>query len=127
MPIILKLFNNTHMSLGKWKSKSDRYVESYDIDWELGLDQHTLEELYYLNWIFFGVEYNELMSIWGMESLETLGDEGNFGRYIDYERAYEVVAQREKKINRILGTDRRLLIGEFAISDMIDWKSLIYK
>ena len=122
MPIILKLFNNTPMSLGKWKSKSDRYVESYDIDWEIGLDQHTLEELYYLNWIFFGVEYNELMSIWGMERLETFGDEGNFGRYIDYERAYEVVAQRQKKINRILGTERSRLIGEFAITDMVDWK-----
>lgn len=113
------------MSLGKWKSKSDRYVESYDIDWEIGLDQHTLEELYYLNWIFFGVEYNELMSIWGMERLETLGDEGNFGRYIDYERAYSVAARREKKINRILGTERSRLIGEFAITDMVDCKKSI--
>ncbi len=113
------------MSLGKWKSKSDWYVESYDIDWEMGLDQHTLEELYYLNWIFFGVEYNELMSIWGMERLETLGDEGNFGRYIDYERVYAVVSQREKKINRILGTERAPLIGEFAIHDMVDWKKSI--
>ena len=122
MPIILKLFNNTPMSLGKWKSKSDRYVESYDIDWEMSLDQHTLDELYYLNWVFFGIEYNELMCIWNMESLETFGDEGNGGRYIDYEQAYGVATRREKKINRILGAERAQLIGEFAITDMVDWK-----
>ena len=45
----------------KRKSRSDRYVESYDIDWKMGLDQHTLDELYCLNWIFFGIEYNEFM------------------------------------------------------------------
>jgi hypothetical protein len=123
------------MSLGKWKSKSDAYDQSYGIDWEMRMHEYVDEDFYYDEWVLWGITYEDLMRWWDLEEIATLGEvyderairsgglrKSKSGRFVDAESAYDVQRRRELKINRVLGSGRIPLIGTFAIGDMIDWK-----
>jgi len=129
------------MSLGKWKSKSDAYDQSYGIDWEMRMHEYVDEDFYYDEWVLYGITYEDLMQWWDLEEIATLSEvyderairnrgfrgllqlrKSKSGRFVDVESAYDVQRRRELKINRVLGSGRIPLIGTFAIGDMIDWK-----
>jgi len=106
------------MSLGKYKSKSEIYSDTFTVDWEMVADNwYCWDDYYHYGWQY-DYDYYDYDESWqykekvygtyvSKRSRVTI-EERLLGQFIDMDSIYEMgtIYYRERMINRLLGLEK---------------------
>jgi len=106
------------MSLGKYKSKSEIYSDTFTVDWEMVVDNwYCWDDYYYYdNYDYYDYyEYDEswqykekIYGTYVSKRFRVSIEERLIGQFIDMDSIYEMgtIYYRERMLNRILGLEK---------------------
>jgi hypothetical protein len=120
------------MSLGKYKSRSEIYSDTFTLDWEMVADNwYCWDDYYHYGWDYDSdYEYESWQykeNIYGTyvsKRVRVTIEERLIGRFIDMDSIYEMgtIYYRERMLNRLLGLEkfdeeRKTKIGDYFPKD----------
>jgi len=107
------------MSLGKYKSKSEIYSDTFTVDWEMVADNWYCSDdyYYYYSWDYdryYDYEYDSLQykekvyRTYVSKRFRVTIEERLIGQFIDMDSIYEMgtIYYRERMLNRLLGLEK---------------------
>jgi hypothetical protein len=106
------------MSLGKYKSKSEIYSDTFTVDWEMVVDNwYCWDDYYYYdNYDYYDYyEYDEswqykekIYGTYVSKRFRVSIEERLIGQFIDMDSIYEMgtIYYRERMLNRLLGLEK---------------------
>jgi hypothetical protein len=106
------------MSLGKYKSKSEIYSDTFTVDWEMVVDNWYCRDDYYYydNYDYYDYyEYDEswqykekIYGTYVSKRFRVSIEERLIGQFIDMDSIYEMgtIYYRERMLNRLLGLEK---------------------
>jgi len=118
------------MSLGKYKSKSEIYSDTFTVDWEMVADNwYCWDDYYHYGWeydSYYDYEYEswqykeKVYRTYVSKRVRVTIEERLVGEFIDMDSIYEMgtIYYRERMLNRLLGLEqfdeeRKTTIGDY--------------
>ena len=118
------------MSLGKYKSKSEIYSDTFTVDWEMIADSwYCWDDYYHYGWQsdgYYDYEYEswqykeKVYQTYVSKRVRVTIEERLIGVFIDMDSIYEMgtIYYRERMLNRLLGLEkfdeeRKTKIGDY--------------
>jgi hypothetical protein len=118
------------MSLGKYKSKSEIYSDTFTVDWEMVADSwYCWDDYYHYGWQsdgYYDYEYEswqykeKVYRTYVSKRVRVTIEERLIGEFIDMDSIYEMgtIYYRERMLNRLLGLEqfdeeRKTTIGDY--------------
>jgi len=118
------------MSLGKYKSRSEIYSDTFTLDWEMVADNwYCWDDYYHYGWEYdYDSDYEyeswqykeKIYGTYVSKRVRVTIEERLIGRFIDMDSIYEMgtIYYRERMLNRLLGLEkfdeeRKTTIGDY--------------